>query len=120
MRRIIYITLIVAALAGLACQPGDAKTSATSSTNAHMTWGIVTGTLYLNREETKKMAIGSGAAAGLAVFLPPPFDAVVGASGVLLATIAAWADAENKCVKIKSYGDIGIYGPKNKHGRWCR
>ncbi|MFB8122446.1 hypothetical protein ACFVG1_21555 [Streptomyces bacillaris] len=60
----------------------------------HYTWGIITGTVYFNKKETKLLALG-----GTVVSWIPNPAAVVG--GRSLAAIAGAAVAADKCVKIK-------------------
>ena len=73
-----------------------------SRAEAKVTWGIVTGTLYLNKSETLKLSVGAGAVAALGSVLPPPFDLIVLAGGTLISAKAGWAAADHKCLKIKS------------------
>lgn len=94
--------------------------AAPAQPEAKMTWGIVTGTLYLNKSETLKLSVGGGAAAAISTILPPPFDLIVLGGGTALAVKAGWAAADGKCLKIKSYGTIRAYGRHDKNGKYCR
>ncbi|MFI8345643.1 hypothetical protein ACIF8W_37090 [Streptomyces sp. NPDC085639] len=60
----------------------------------HYTWGIISGTVYFNKSETKVIALG-GTVVG---WLPHP-AAVVG--GRSLAGIAGYAVATDQCIKFK-------------------
>ncbi|MFD0271355.1 hypothetical protein ACFVGY_33010 [Streptomyces sp. NPDC127106] len=60
----------------------------------HYTWGIISGTVYFNKEETKVLALGGTVVS----WLPHP-AAVVG--GRSLAGIAGYAVATDQCVKFK-------------------
>lgn len=60
----------------------------------HYTWGIITGTVYFNKSETKVIALGGTVVS----WLPHP-GAVVG--GRTLAGFAGVAVATDQCVKIK-------------------
>ena len=65
-----------------------------------ITWGWITGTVYFNKSETRKLAAANTAAGVLAAALPPPFKAAIVPLGAL-AVRAQWAIADNKCIKIK-------------------
>ncbi|MFD7929602.1 hypothetical protein [Streptomyces sp. NPDC059742] len=60
----------------------------------HYTWGIVSGTVYFNKSETKVLALGGTVVS----WLPHP-AAVVG--GRSLAGIAGYAVATDQCIKFK-------------------
>lgn len=66
-------------------------------------WGIVSGTLYLNKAETKKVSIGTAAVAAFIQSLPIPqwvTIAVVGIAGTVVYQ-AGVAVNEGRCIKIK-------------------
>jgi hypothetical protein len=65
-----------------------------------ITWGWITGTVYFNKSETRKLAAVNTAASVLAAALPAPFKVAVIPLGAL-AVRAQWALADNKCIKIK-------------------
>ncbi|MFC9279701.1 hypothetical protein [Streptomyces collinus] len=70
----------------------------------HYTWGIITGTVYFNKKETKLLALG-----GTVVSWIPNPAAVVG--GRSLAAIAGVAVAADKCVKIKVNPGLAVLSP---------
>ncbi|WP_369043390.1 hypothetical protein [Streptomyces sp. Midd1] len=70
----------------------------------HYTWGIITGTVYFNKKETKLLALG-----GTVVSWIPHPAAVVG--GRSLAVIAGVAVAADKCVKIKVNPGLSVLSP---------
>lgn len=70
----------------------------------HYTWGIVTGTVYFNKSETKVLALGGTVVS----WLPHP-AAVVG--GRSLAGFAGVAVATDRCVKIKVNPSLTVLSP---------
>jgi hypothetical protein len=84
----------------------------------HYTWGWVTGTIYFNKVETKKFAVGVGIAAFIATFTGPWAPLVRGYVAVIGA-VAGWAIADGKCVDFKSTGTAHEYGGSQGDG-YCR
>ncbi|WKD31146.1 hypothetical protein [Streptomyces xanthophaeus] len=70
----------------------------------HYTWGIITGTVYFNKNETKVLALG-----GTVVSWHSHPAAVVG--GRSLAGFAGVAVATDRCVKIKVNPGLGVLSP---------
>lgn len=70
----------------------------------HYTWGIITGTVYFNKKETKLLALG-----GTVVSWIPNPAAVIGGRSV--AGIAGAAVAANKCIKIKVNPGLAVLSP---------
>jgi len=81
----------------------------------HYTWGIITGTIYFNRQETRDIAYSTGAATAFMSVLPPPFDFLFAGASALLAARAAIADNHGECLKVKSDPSIGFY-----RGGYCK
>ncbi|MGW8378999.1 hypothetical protein [Streptomyces sp. ODS28] len=77
-------------------------------------WGIITGTLYFNKSETNKAALGGGFLAAAAGMIPG-----IGApSSITLAgwtTMANIAKSHNKCLKINTW-----LKPDEYKGGYCR
>lgn len=69
----------------------------------HFTWGIVTGHVYFNRQETRILAVGGGVVS----WLPTPVT-VWGGRG--LAAWAGTAAATNQCVFVKVGGSAPVAG----------
>jgi hypothetical protein len=80
------------------------------------TWGWISGTVYFNKSETRKVAYGGGVAS----WIPNPYIVVAGRTMV---TWAGYAVASNKCIKLKVYA-IGIIPlnlqPGYYTGGYCR
>ncbi|WP_031155363.1 hypothetical protein [Streptomyces erythrochromogenes] len=70
----------------------------------HYTWGIISGTVYFNKSETKVLALGGTVVS----WLPHP-AAVVG--GRTLAGVAGYAVATDQCVKFKVYPGLAPLSP---------
>ncbi|MEX0881702.1 MAG: hypothetical protein WDZ34_02420 [Candidatus Saccharimonadales bacterium] len=102
--------------------------AAPAQPQAKFTWGIVTGTIYLNKRETAYVSLGAGAATTFASALPPPFNLLVSGAAALLSAYAGKAVIDGKCMKVKLSTvpfvpsvQPGTYGPKDrKFGRYCR
>lgn len=81
------------------------------------TWGNVTGTVYLNRKETNKLALGAGLSTVLGALSGP-----LAIPGIVTAASASYWYNEGACVKIK-YG-MGWFGPfanaSPYKGGYCR
>ncbi|WP_156721847.1 hypothetical protein [Streptomyces apocyni] len=83
--------------------PETAKGDGVISPQAHWNWGWVTGTLYLNKAETHKAALGTAGVAAIINSLPIPDwakTAVLGVAGVVVYQ-AGVASKEDRCIKIK-------------------
>jgi len=81
----------------------------------HFTWGWITGTVYFSKSETAKAAASIGFLGSTAFLGPPPFNVILGLSAAYYTLVAGWAQAEGKCLSIKSAGGAGIYS-----GGTCR
>lgn len=82
------------------------------------TWGIVTGTAYMNRAETKKIAT-YGAMAGLAAgALPPPLNVLYTTNATLVTAKAVSANSAKQCLKIKFAA--GLFIPGAYKGGHCK
>lgn len=93
-------------------------------------------TIYLDKDETAYLALGSAAVSRFAAWLPPPINYWISGSAALLTAYAAKAVVDRKCMKIKLTPPIktllvfwrdrhvvkpGKYSPKDeKYGRYCR
>ena len=102
--------------------------AAGSQTQAKFTWGVVTGTIYLDRRETAYLSLGAGAVSTFASALPPPANFIVSAAAATLAAYAGKAVVDGKCMKIK-ISTIpftpavrpATYGPRDREfGRYCK
>ena len=122
---IAVICVLALSVLGTAAPAARAQTA---TTNYKIKWKILSGALYLDKKETRKLAVGSGLGASASVLLPPPFDVVSGLVFASAAAYAANADIDGKCVGIKillspftgaTYYPFS-YGPKDKNGRYCR
>jgi len=78
------------------------------------TWGWVTGTIYFNKLETKRFAVGVGVAAFIATFAGPWAPLLRGIAAWISA-VAGWAITSNRCVKVKSTLVVEQYD-----GGYCR
>ncbi|MEV7603555.1 hypothetical protein AB0O91_39920 [Kitasatospora sp. NPDC089797] len=85
----------------------------------HFTWGIVTGTAYFNKNETRTIATRADWVGLIAPSLPFPFNTVVEAYKEFIKTYAQHAQQMNMCVKVKSNAQVGIYGGNDGDG-YCR
>lgn len=75
-------------------------------------WGWISATLYFNKLETAAIAVNSAFIALVALFVPPPFDVVLGAISIGLGIIAGNALLLGACVDVSVALDgphIGIY-----------
>lgn len=85
----------------------------------HYTWGIISGTVYFNKSETRKIALGGGLAATIIASIPAGFTTAAGITVAAITTMANIAQSHKKCLKIKSYGKPGEYSGKQGDG-YCR
>jgi hypothetical protein len=84
----------------------------------HYTWGWVTGTVYFNKSETKKFAVISTGLAFLSSF-SGVWAPILRTYFTILAAEAGWAVAENKCVELKSTGQVSRYSGSQGSG-YCK
>lgn len=83
-------------------------------------YGIVTGTLYLNRLETARVAAGVGAASAACAFMPQPFAAGCAVVILTFAGTAQYAYDRGGCLKIKHLGALPpTYWPDTHDGSYC-
>ncbi|MFF0416508.1 hypothetical protein ACFYUY_39530 [Kitasatospora sp. NPDC004745] len=66
-----------------------------------VTWGIVTGTIYFNRGETRSIALGGGLGATAVAAIPGGITTVVGVTMAAITARAAAAYDRGRCLKIK-------------------
>ncbi len=85
----------------------------------HFTFGIITGTVYFNKNETSDIAFVPGALDGLSAALPPPFDVLLGVYSIYLLAESSSAEASGKCVYIKTTGQVGSYSGSEGDG-YCQ
>ena len=99
-----------------------------SQSQAKFTWGVVTGTIYLNKRETAYLSLGAGAVSTFASALPPPVNLIVASAAATLSAYAGKAVVDGRCMKIK-ISTLPLtpairpetYGPGNpKFGRYCK
>ncbi|OON71889.1 hypothetical protein [Streptomyces tsukubensis] len=83
-----------------------------------ITWGIVTGTAYFSRAETRRIAIYGATAALSTTLLPPPLNALYAANAALVGSKAVAANAAKRCLKIKFAA--GLFIPDAYKGGYCR
>ncbi|MFE9469423.1 hypothetical protein ACFYNW_38630 [Streptomyces virginiae] len=70
----------------------------------HYTWGIISGTVYFNKSETKVLALGGSVVS----WLPHPAAEV---GGRTLAGVAGYAVATDQCIKFKVYPGLAPLSP---------
>lgn len=75
----------------------------------HYTWGWITGTIYFNKSETAKLAVGASAVLSLSGLLPAPWPAVVIPQATLIAYQAGIAQLNGVCVWVRSNSQVGSY-----------
>lgn len=91
----------------------DENTAFPVKADPRMNWGIVSGHVYFDKEETKKAgatAAGAFAVSPFWVLVPPPFGEAIGiwwqSHSAEVAAWAAAASAQDKCLALK----IGVTG----------
>ncbi|WP_031078128.1 hypothetical protein [Streptomyces sp. NRRL WC-3742] len=67
----------------------------------HYTWGIVTGTIYLNRSETRSLAQNGGIVGTIVALIPAGITKPAGATIAYWTWEAQGADRAGQCVNIK-------------------
>ncbi|PRH80791.1 hypothetical protein C6N75_02170 [Streptomyces solincola] len=96
----------------------DADTTFPVVADPKYTWGIVTGTAYMNRAETRKIAT-YGAMGGLAAgTLPPPLNVLYSINATLVTAKASSANSAKQCLKIKFAA--GLFVPGAYKGGYCK
>lgn len=83
-----------------------------------MTWGIVTGTAYFNKKETKAIANNGALSGVVSGFLPPGLNIYWGAHAAVITTTALKAKNAKKCIKVKFAA--GIFIPGQYSGGFCK
>jgi hypothetical protein len=81
----------------------------------HWTWGWVSGTVYFNKHETAIIAETTDWIAKLGIVIPGPWGTVIRLYAEALHLLAKHAKSAGGCVKLKSYGAMGIY-----FGGYCK
>lgn len=81
----------------------------------HFTWGIITGTAYFNKSETKKLAYGGPVALAVLTTIAGPMDIVIDPILALVVAQAALAEHADKCVEVKTDGVVAQY-----KGGYCK
>ena len=90
----------------------------------HYTWGIVTGTVYFNRGETRNIATAGSSAmtpvcAGITLWFAPAGIACGLAAGDIIAT-AIVANNSGQCVKLKFAASGSFLGAQRYSGGYCK
>ncbi|WP_432171971.1 hypothetical protein [Streptomyces sp. 1222.5] len=83
-----------------------------------ITWGIVTGTAYFNKRETRVIADNGALSGAIGYFLPPGLNAYWGAHAVVIGTVATKAKSAKKCLKVKFAA--GLFLPDQYSGGYCK
>ncbi|MEU4116433.1 hypothetical protein AB0F71_18285 [Kitasatospora sp. NPDC028055] len=81
-----------------------------------VTWGIVTGTIYFDRGETRGIALGGGLGATAIAAIPGGITTVVGITMAAITARAAAAYDRGRCLKIK----LPAVYPDHYAGGYCR
>lgn len=95
----------------------DGGTSFPVVADPHYTWGIITGTVYFNKTETRDLAYGGGAAIAILGAITKVMPVTV--SGIAVTATANIAINHGQCIKIKSTGDVGFYSGNEGNG-YCK
>jgi hypothetical protein len=82
------------------------------------TWGIVTGTAYFNKGETKKIANNGALVAMGSWALPAGLNAYVTAHAAAITKVANSAKNNKRCIKIKFAA--GLFLPGEYSGGYCK
>lgn len=96
----------------------DAGTAFPVVADPKMTWGIVTGTAYFNKSETRKIADNGALSGVVSGFLPPGLNIYWGAHAAVITTTAVKAKNAKQCIKIKFAA--GIFIPGQYSGGYCK
>lgn len=104
-------------------QPDAPYGSATQPQMAHWTWGWVTGTVYLSRNETSQLSFGASLSGILGAVVSV---GAVAATFGSLAAYAAYVYRQGHCVKFKLYpGAVLLFAVPGEYwgtagGGYCR
>lgn len=79
----------------------------------HTNWGVITGTICFNRNQTQ-LATSAGTLAAFAAFLPPPSNVVISLNLARVGAHAAIARYGNRCLMMRSDLFVSDYS-----GVWC-
>ncbi|MFJ4190521.1 hypothetical protein [Kitasatospora sp. NPDC089509] len=79
------------------------------------TWGIISGTVYLNRDETNKLIFGASLASLLGMWSGP-----LAIPGVVTAAQASYIYNNGQCVKIKYGASVDLTRVGGYSGGYCR
>ncbi|MEV0117246.1 hypothetical protein AB0H77_29095 [Streptomyces sp. NPDC050844] len=82
------------------------------------TWGIVTGTAYFKKSETKKIANNGALVAMGGWALPPGLNGYVSAHAAAITKVAMSAKNNKRCIKIKFAA--GLFLPGEYSGGYCK
>ncbi|MWA07914.1 hypothetical protein [Streptomyces sp. BA2] len=81
-----------------------------------VTWGWVTGTIYFNRKETRRIALGGGLGATAIAAIPGGFTTVIGVTMAAITARASAAYDRGRCLRIK----LPHVYPDHYKGGHCR
>ncbi|MFE3557291.1 hypothetical protein ACFXKW_20850 [Streptomyces sp. NPDC059193] len=79
------------------------------------TWGIVSGTVYFDKAETRHMSGNAAFVAAAFAFAPPPFDVYGVLNAANIARVASNASSDGKCIKVK----VPTFWPDSYTGGYC-
>ena len=82
-------------------------------------WDWLQTGLHFNKLETANLAVGAGAAAAMAVFVPPPCGEILMVEGVTVAAGAQLAVNAGNCILVTAVGTPLQYGG-DQVGGYCR
>ncbi|SDS56116.1 hypothetical protein SAMN05216371_0164 [Streptomyces sp. TLI_053] len=80
------------------------------------TWGIITGTVYFDKDETISTAANSAFVAVLFAWAPPPFDVYGVLNAANISRVATIAAGKGQCVKIK----VPTFAADQYSGGYCQ
>lgn len=80
------------------------------------TWGIVSGTVYFNKQETRHMAGNASFVAAAFAFAPPPFNVYGVLNAANIARVGSNSASDGKCVKVK----VPTFWPDSYTGGYCK
>ncbi|MDK1475280.1 hypothetical protein QNO07_17960 [Streptomyces sp. 549] len=92
----------------------DAETNFPVVADPKFTWGIVTGTAYFNKKETKAVAQNGALVAMGSWALPPGLNAYVSSHAAAITVTANKAHSAKRCLSIKFAA--GIFQPRDYKG----
>jgi hypothetical protein len=126
VRRASALALAIICLVALCARPAEA---APSSTQHKIVWKVIGSKILFNKKETEKLGAGAGMVAAMGALYPPPFDIIVVSISATIASIAASAAIDGKCVGVRinpplPFMPLAIpftYKPsKTGDGRYCK